>query len=71
MDSLDSMWTGGGLEVDSLDSMWTGGGLEVDFMDYIETGGGLQEDPWGSVRYRHFDSIEVGLGGQQMYTNSF
>ena len=40
-------------------------------MDYIESRGGLQEDPWGSVRYRHFDSIEVGLGGQQMYTNSF
>jgi len=38
--------------VDSLDSMWTGGGLEVDFMDYIETRGRLQEDPWGSVRYR-------------------
>ena len=38
--------------MDSLDSMWTGGGLEVDFMDYIETRGRLQEDPWGSVRYR-------------------
>jgi hypothetical protein len=44
--------------VDSLDSMWTGGGLEVDFMDYIETRGRLQEDPWGSVRYRRFSWME-------------